>query len=57
MKNNSMEFLYGQITRMIKAIYESRMKWIWHHSNLVAEEVSCDRTPKVVLLQPYTYKR
>ena len=39
-KNNSMEFLLGPITRQINIMYESRMKWTWHHSKLAVEEVS-----------------
>ena len=40
LKNNSMEFLLGPITRRINVLYESRMKWTWHHSKLAVEEVS-----------------
>ena len=29
-----MEFLLGPITQWINVIYESRMKWTWHHSKL-----------------------
>ena len=39
LKNNSMEFLLGPITRRINELYESRMKWTWHHSKLAVEEV------------------
>ena len=39
-KKNSMEFLLGPITRRINVLYESRMKWTWHHSKLAVEEVS-----------------
>ena len=40
LKNNSMEFLLGPIIRRINVMYESRMKWTWHHSKLTVEEVS-----------------
>ena len=40
LKNHSMEFLFGPITRRINVLYESRMKWTWHHSKLAVEEVS-----------------
>ena len=40
LKNNSMEFWVGPITRRINVLYESRMKWTWHHSKLAVEEVS-----------------
>ena len=33
LKNNSMGFLLGHITRWIN-IYGSRMKWTWHHSQV-----------------------
>ena len=32
-------------------LYESRMKWTWHHSKLAVEEVSFFRGLRVVLLQ------
>ena len=35
-----MEFWLGPITRRINVLYESRMKWTRHHSNLAVEEVS-----------------
>ena len=35
-----MEFLLGPITRRINVLYESRIKWSWHHSKLAVEEVS-----------------
>ena len=34
MKNNSIGFLLGHITRWIYVIYKSRMKWTWHHSQV-----------------------
>ena len=46
-----MEFLLGPITCRIKVLYESRMKWTWHHSKLAAEEVSFFGGLRVVLLQ------
>ena len=52
LKNNSMEFLLGPITWRINVLYESRMKWTWHHSKLLAvEEVSFFGGLRVVLLQ------
>ena len=51
LKNNSMEFLLGPITRRINVLYESRMKWTWHHYKLGVEEVSFFGGLKVVLLQ------
>ena len=38
LKTNSMEFLLGPFTRRINVLYESRMKWTWHHA-----KVSCWR--------------
>ena len=49
--NNSMEFLLGPITWRINVLYESRMKWTWHHSKLAVEEVSFFGGLRVVLLQ------
>ena len=46
-----MEFLLGPITRRINVLYESRMKWTWHHSKLAVEEVSFFGGLRVVLLQ------
>ena len=40
LKNNSMECLLGRITRRMNVLYESWMKWTWHHSKLAVEEVS-----------------
>ena len=51
LQNNSMEFLLGPITRRINVLYESRMKWTWHHSKLAVEEVSFFGGLRVVLLQ------
>ena len=51
LKNNSMEFLLGPITWRINVLYESRMKWTWHHSKLAVEEVSFFGGLRVVLLQ------
>ena len=51
LKNNSMEFLLGPITRRINVLYESRMKWTWHHSKLAVEEESFFGGLRVVLLQ------
>ena len=45
LKNNSMEFVPGHITR-INVLYESRLKWTWHHSKLAVEEVSFVRRVK-----------
>ena len=50
-KNNSMGFLLGQTTRWLNVIYESRVKWTWHHSNFAIHEVSFYHRLKVVLLQ------
>ena len=49
LKNNSMEFLLGPITRRINVLYKSRMKWTCHHSKLA--EVSFFGGLRVVLLQ------
>ena len=46
-----MEFLLGPITWRINVLYESRMKWTWHHSKLAVEEVSFFGGLRVVLLQ------
>ena len=46
-----MEFLLGPITRRINVLYESWMKWTWHHSKLAVEEVSFFGGLRVVLLQ------
>ena len=51
LKNNSMEFLLGPITWRINVLYESQMKWTWHHSKLAVEEVSFFGGLRVVLLQ------
>ena len=51
LQNNSMEFLLGPITQRINVLYESRMKWTWHHSKLAVEEVSFFGGLRVVLLQ------
>ena len=51
LKNYSMEFLLCPITRWINVLYESRMKWTWHHSKLAVEEVSFFGGLTVVLLQ------
>ena len=51
LKNNSMEFLLGPITRRINVLYESWMKWTWHLSKLAAEEVSFYGGLRVVVLQ------
>ena len=40
LKNDSMEFLLCPITWRINVLYESRMKWTWHHSKLAVKEVS-----------------
>ena len=32
--NGSLGFLLSHITRWINVIYESRMKWTWHHSQI-----------------------
>ena len=40
LENDSMVFLPGPITRRINVLYESRVKWTWHHSKLAVEEVS-----------------
>ena len=48
-----MEFLPGQITWEINVLYESRLKWTWHHSKFAVEEVSFFRWLRVVLLQLY----
>ena len=50
LQNNSMEFLLGPITWRINVLYESRMKWTWHHSKLAVEEVSFFGGLRVVLL-------
>ena len=34
LKHNFRGFLLGRITRWINVIYESRMKWTWHHSQV-----------------------
>ena len=34
LKHNSRVFLLGHITRWINVIYESRVKWTWHHSQV-----------------------
>ena len=34
LKNNSLGFLLGHINRWINVIYESRMKWTWHYSQV-----------------------
>ena len=49
LKNNSMEFLPGPITRRINVLYELRMKWTWHYSKLAVEEVSFIGGVRVVL--------
>ena len=49
--NTSMEFLLGPIIRRMNLLYESRMKWTWHHSKLAVEEVSFFGGLRVVLLQ------
>ena len=51
LKNNSMEFSLGPITRRINVLHESRMKWTWHHSKLAVAEVSFYGGLRVVLLQ------
>ena len=50
-KNYSMKFLLCPITRRINVLYESRMKWTWHHSKLAVEEVSFFGGLRVVILQ------
>ena len=40
LKNNSLGFLLGHITRWINVIYGSWMKWTWHHSKFAVHEVS-----------------
>ena len=57
LKNNSMEFLPGQITRQMNVLYKSQLKWVWHHSELVVEKVSFFRRLRVVLLQLYINTR
>ena len=52
-KNNSLGFLPGPITLWINVMYESQMKWTWHHSQL-AVEVSFVGRLRVVLLQLLT---
>ena len=50
LENNSMEILLGSITRRIDVIYESPMKWKWHHTKLAVEEISFFGRLRVVLL-------
>ena len=57
LKNNSMEFLPGPITQRINVMYESQMKWTWHHSKLAVEEASFFGRLRVVLLQLLIYTR
>ena len=57
LKNNSMEFLPGPITRRMNVMYESQMKWTWHHSKLAVEEVSFFSRLRMVLLQLLIYTR
>ena len=38
LKNNSMEFLAGQITRRINILFESRLKRIYQHYKLAVED-------------------
>ena len=61
-KNNSMEFLHGPITRRINVLYESRMKWTWHHSKLAVEEVSFfgglkSGTPSTIIYTRWSSRR
>ena len=39
------------LVRLLNVIYESRVKWTWHHSNFAIHEVSFYHRLKVVLLQ------
>ena len=57
LKNNSMEFLPGPITRRMNVMYESQMKWTWHHSKLAVHEVSFFSRLRMVLLQLLIYTR
>ena len=55
LKNNSMEFWPGPITRQIDVMFEWLTKWTWHHSKLAVEEVSFFSRLRVVLLQLLIY--
>ena len=57
LKTNSMAFLPATITWGINVLYESLMKWTWHHSKLAVEEVSFLCRLRVVLLQLLIYRR
>ena len=57
LKNNSMEFLPDPITRRMNVMYESHMKWTWHHSKLAVDEVSFFSRLRMVLLQLLIYTR
>ena len=51
LKNNSLWFLLGHITRWINVIYGSWMKWTWHHSKFAIHDLSFQHRLKVALIQ------
>ena len=62
LKNNSMEFLLGPITRRINVLYELRMKGTWHHAKLAVEEVSFfgglkSGTPSTIIYTRWSSRR